>query len=354
MARATLKAHEAIPLPVPALGMVVPVWFNPRLPLRTIKERLRLTLSGTELYVGPGRLAVVVDGDGRSLKVLKELLKEGVGPREGDLKLLPLRRNCGKGRGLVEGLKALLPQKDLHFFAFRDGDGDHYLNDLMNLYRYALWMREKGGGEDLMVIGRRAHIGRSVGMARADFEVILSRVTLEALKFHLARKGRALDLRFLSGYEEVPDFLSGYKIVSRSLAELMVRRDWQEILPRRTIDLYRYGMELIPLVEGAIRGALLGEVQRLVGEERSLSGHGRLADPRVNAGLALWLFLRLRIPGEAALTILDNAIEGATLAWDDERRTSLLQFRNHILSGLRGHLPKGSPPGRAFTSRGYI
>ncbi|MFQ6111350.1 MAG: hypothetical protein ACE5LX_04875, partial [Nitrospinota bacterium] len=293
MARETLKPHEAIPLPVPALGVVMPVWFNPRLPLRTIGERLRLTLSGTELYIGQGKLVVVVDGDARSLRVLKELLKEGVGPPEGHQRLIHLRRNRGKGRALVEGLKALLPQKDLHFFAFRDGDGDHYLNDLMNLYRYALWMREKGANDDLIVIGRRAHIGRSVGMARADFEVILSRVTLEALKFHLARKGRALDLRFLSGYEEVPDLMSGYKIVSRSLAELIVRRDWQEVLPKRTIDLYRYGMELIPLVEGATRGGLLGEVQRRVGEERGLSGHGRFADPRVNAGLALWLFLRL-------------------------------------------------------------
>lgn len=69
MARETLKPHEAIPLPVPALGVVMPVWFNPRLPLRTIRERLRLTLSGIELYIGQGKLVVVVDGDARSLRV---------------------------------------------------------------------------------------------------------------------------------------------------------------------------------------------------------------------------------------------------------------------------------------------
>ena len=60
----------------PDLAMIIPVWFEETVPEDLIRERLLRTLTGVGHYVHPGKVALVVDGDGRSAEILRSLHPE--------------------------------------------------------------------------------------------------------------------------------------------------------------------------------------------------------------------------------------------------------------------------------------
>jgi hypothetical protein len=319
----------------PDLAMVIPVWFAEAVPQATVRDRLLQTLEGVGQYVAPGKVVIVTDGDDRSAEVLSSFLPEFKRRYGHPFRLLVNEENGGKGSALTSGLRTLLREEEFSYALIRDGDGDHYVGDVEHLYRYMQWMRRQGVRGELVVVGRRADIHRSIGWIRGEFEELLNRLTMAALTHRLAAEGRVLDLRFLSAYPEPPDLMSGYKLCSHGICRVMAERNWQEGLPVTAVDLYRYGMEQIPLVEGGLEGAAIGEVLRLVGDDEKVSGHGRYTEPSVNAGLALWVLRRLDIAPDAAVSILENAIARSRLHTDPVGVSLLEAFCELLCQGFQ-------------------
>ncbi len=205
------------------------------------------------------------------------------------------------------------------------------------------WMRAQGVRGELIVVGRRADVHRNIGWVRGEFEGLLNHITLAALTHRLAAEGRVFDFRFLSAYPDPPDLMSGYKLCSAGICRTMAERNWQELLPVSAVDLYRYGMEQFPLVEGVLEGATVGEVLRLVGDDQKVSGHGRYTEPSVNAGIALWVLRRLDISPEAAVSIIENATARSRLHTDPVGVSLLEAFCEILYQGLRAYWQEAIP-----------
>ncbi len=332
------------------LAMVIPVWFSEAVPEDIIRDRLLRTLTGVEHYVLPGKVALVVDGDGRSAEILRSLRPEFERRGGASFRLVIREENSGNGAALAAGLRELLREESFSYAMVRDGDGDHYVGNIEHLYRCLEWMRTQGVEGEIIVAGRRVDVHRSIGWIRGEFEALLNRLTLAALTHRLAAEGRVLDLRFLSAYAEPPDFMSGYKLYSAGVCRMMAENDWQAVLPTSAADLYRYGMEQFPLIEGVLAGAAVGEVLRLAGDDRKVSGHGRYTEPSVKAGLALWVLRRLDISAEAAVSMTENATARGRLHTDPVGVPLLESFCEVLYQGLReywsGPVPRKPRPAR--------
>jgi hypothetical protein len=132
---------------------------------------------------------------------------------------------------------------------------------------------------------------------------------------------------------DYPDLHSGYKVYSRRVCELMVERTWERP-PWVGAEIYRYGVEAVPFVEGVMAGAIVGELTRL-SQAPDFSGHGAFARPETNGSVILWALLRLGIEGSQAAAILDNHIQRLVLWTDAPGRATLLELRQYVLERSR-------------------
>jgi hypothetical protein len=150
-----------------------------------------------------------------------------------------------------------------------------------------------------------------------------------------------LNTKYVSLLDEYPDLHSGYKLYSRDVCERIVQTSWERP-PWVGPEIYRYGVEAVPFVEGALAGALVGETTRAT-REPAFSGHGGFARPESNAGVMRWAFLRLGIGPAQAAPLLDNHISRLTLWTDPLKRDDLLQLRRSVLEPLfqAAHAPRG-------------
>jgi hypothetical protein len=98
-------------------------------------------------------------------------------------------------------------------------------------------------------------------------------------------------------------------------------------------EIYRYGVEAVPFVEGVMAGAILGEMTRLA-QEPDFSGHEAFARPETNGAVLLWAFLRLEIAPHQAAALLDNHLSHLTLWTDADGKQALLQLRAYVLGTL--------------------
>ena len=167
---------------------------------------------------------------------------------------------------------------------------------------------------------------------RGELETLLNRVLVDAVRFALAQRQHILNTRYFSLSGEYPDLHSGYKVYSRRVCERMVERAW-ECPPWVGPEIYRYGVEAVPFVEGVMAGATVGEITRLT-REPDFSGHDAFARSEANASILLWTFLRLAIHARQAAAILDNHITRLPLWTSPEGRESLLQVRRMVLEKL--------------------
>ena len=320
-----------------SLGMVIPVWFPPGLTDDQVRENLLTTLEDCEHYLPWGHVVVVVDGDVRSSAIVREL-QRACRERYGQMfDVIDGSENRGKGFAVYCGAQWFLNKPDLEYLTIRDADGDHALNDLINLMRLTLALRASEGTEALIIVGRRNHPHRALGWIRGEFETLLNRVLIDAVRFALARHQRVLKAQYFSLSGEYPDLHSGYKVYSRKVCELMVRHTWER-LPWVGAEIYRYGVEAVPFVEGAMAGAIVAEVTRTT-REPDFSGHGGFAHPETNGSVLLWTFLRLGIKPAQAVAILDNHLSRLPLWTDPQGKASLLQLRQYV----RGRLLAGTP-----------
>jgi hypothetical protein len=312
--------------------MLIPVWFPPSVSPEQIRDSLLATLHDCEHYLPWEHVVLVVDGDERSYRTVQELQATGAHRRGCAFDVIYSVENGGKGAAVYRGIQWFLEKPGLEYLTIRDADGDHVLNDLPNLMRQAMCLRASEATEHLIVIGRRTDPHRAVGFVRGEFEALLNRVLVEAVRFTLAQEQRVFTTRYFSLAGEYPDLHSGYKLYSRSICEAIVRHPWER-LPWVSGDIYRYGVEAVPFVEGVLAGAIVTEVTRLA-QEPHFTGHSAFARPEANGSVLLWTFLRLGIGAKQAAALLDNHIPRLPLWTAPQGREALLELRRYVLQGL--------------------
>jgi hypothetical protein len=315
-----------------ALGMLIPVWFPPSLPDDRVRENLLATLHDCEHFLPWEHVVLVVDGDARSYAIVQELQASRRQRHGQAFEVVYSEENGGKGYAVFRGAQWFLERQSLQYLTIRDADGDHALNDLVNLMRLALALRAGEGTDALIIIGRRNHPHRALGWLRGELETLLNRVLIDAVRFALAQRQRVLNTQYFSLSGEYPDLHSGYKVYSRRVCELMVEPTWEHP-PWVGAEIYRYGVEAVPFVEGAMAGAIIGEITRLT-QEPDFSGHGAFARSEANGSVLLWTFLRLGIAAPQAAALLDNHLSRLTLWTDPQGREALLALRQYVLGRL--------------------
>jgi glycosyltransferase involved in cell wall biosynthesis len=315
-----------------SLGMLIPVWFPASLSDDQVRESLVDTLHDCEHFLPWEHVVLVVDGDARSYAVVQDL-QASCRQRHGQTFDVVYRaENGGKGAAVTRGTQWFLGQDSLEYLTTRDADSDHALHDLVTLMRLAVALRNNDGADHLIIVGRRNHPHRALGWIRGEFETLLNRVLIDAVRFALAQRQRVLNTRYFSLSGEYPDLHSGYKIYSRKVCERIVEHPWERF-PWVGAEIYRYGVEAVPFVEGVLAGAIVGESTRLT-QEADFSGHGAFARPETNASVMLWTFLRLGIGAPQAVTILDNHLPRLTLWTDPQGRAALLELRRYVMERL--------------------
>jgi hypothetical protein len=315
-----------------SLGMVIPVWFPPSLSAEQVGKSLLATLHDCDHFLPWDHVVLVVDGDARSYAIVQEL-QASCRQRYGQaFDIIYYPENGGKGYAVLRGAQWFLERQSLEYLTIRDADGDHALNDLVNLMRLAVALQSKEETDLLIIVGRRNHPHRALGWARGELEALLNRVLVDAVRFVLAQRQQVLKTQYFSLSGEYPDLHSGYKVYSRGVCERMAECAWERptwVGP----EIYRYGVEAVPFVEGVMAGATVGEMTRLT-QEPDFSGHGTFARPEANGSILLWAFLRLGITAEHAAVILDNHLSRLTLWTDPRGRDVLLELRRYVLGRL--------------------
>jgi hypothetical protein len=315
-----------------SLGMLIPVWFPPTLSDHQVRDTLLDTLHDCEHFLPWAQVVLVVDGDARSYAVVQDLQASCRQHQGQAFNVIYCAENGGKGAAVLRGAQWFLERDDLDYLTIRDADGDHALNDLVHLMRLALALRADEGTDRVIIVGRRNHPHRALGWMRGELETLLNRVLVDAVRFALAQRQQVLNTRYFSLAGEYPDLHSGYKIYSRKVCELMVERPW-ECPPWVGAEIYRYGVEAVPFVEGVMAGAVVGEITRLT-QEPDFSGHDAFARPEANGSILLWTLLRLGIGAQQAATILDNHLSRLTLWTDPQSREALLELRRYVLGNV--------------------
>jgi hypothetical protein len=171
-------------------------------------------------------------------------------------------------------MAALRGNEDLHYFTEVDSDGDHFANELVNLVRAGQYVRDRHGGE-VLVLGRRSSKHRPMGFLRGELEGLADRVLLDALYYHSVKSQTPLRLEYATAVEEYPDFHSGFKLVSRAAALAAFMQEPQ--LCGGSADAYcRHGCEAVMTVESLVAGARLVLVNRSTFNEQPVTTFGLL------------------------------------------------------------------------------
>ena len=104
----------------------------------------------------------MVDGDVRSYPIVQEL-QDSCRQQHGQaFDLIYSADNKGEGYAVVSGAQWFLEKHDLEYLTIRDADGDHALNDLVNLMRLALTLQVSEGTDALIIVSRRNHPHRAL------------------------------------------------------------------------------------------------------------------------------------------------------------------------------------------------
>lgn len=335
-------------------AVVVPVWYPEDLDDESARLLLGATLQDGGNYVQWSRIIVVVDGEDRWMNVAESVRRE-IDERCGDtFELIRTDRNGGKGYAVVHGIERALEYDDIGYVAVWDCDGDHLANDLMTLYRAAKHIEMEERTDKVLVTGRRFNMHASLGYVRGELELLMTRAIVEAIKYHMARRGHVFDQKYCALYGPDPDIHSGYKLYSRELATLYVRSDQWTASPTADCDMYRWGVEVLPFVESVCAGATVGEMIRTSYVEQPASGHGGFAREEIVAGVILWTMTRLNVPTHVAHAILANVLPTLMMAHDDTNRAKLGRTASRVIETLTTIRDEPAPSNYKFVLPNFI
>ncbi len=271
-------------------GIVIPVHFNADVPVDRAEAIVRETASAFAGHVqDPKSICLSSDGSGVQAETAESVSRElGVG-------FVCSERNVGKLHALRPGVAELLPNPDLSYFATIDQDGDHFANELINFLRVAQHVEQLTGTDRVLALGRRISLCRPLGFRRAELEKLASRILLHALEYHAAQAGRPLRLEFAGTLDEVPDFHSGYKLLTRKTAGDVFASGPE---PAGLSDdcYYRHAVEAVTSVEALTAGAFLAVINRSTLDEQPVSSFRALDRCRLTADMIVWPCRRLGVP----------------------------------------------------------
>lgn len=241
----------------------------------------------------PDALCLSADGGGRGADAAREAA------RRWGCRAVFSEPNRGKLFALRAGMRRLLGDERLRCFVTADQDGDHFANELASLVRAVQHVENRTGNDCVLVIGRRASLHRPMGYARGDLEEWVDRLLLDALAYRAAQVDRPLSLQFSTPVGEVPDFHSGYKLLTRPAATAVFANAPRTCGAADDVY-YRHAVEAVIAVEAVEAGAVLAQVNRSTFDEQPVSLFGAFDRRRLFADMIVWPCLRLEIPAAFA------------------------------------------------------
>lgn len=285
----------------------------------------------------PAALCLSVDGPGPGVTIARRIAyATGVQVVEGPV-------NRGKFSAVALGMRRLLQNPDLRYFAAVDQDGDHFANDLLNFIRAAEHIREQTGSANVVVMGNRTSRHRPLGFLRAEQEELANRILLDALTYHAAVNNAPLRLQYLTTTDALPDFHAGYKVFSRAAAHAVFDHEPPLVGLPETAAL-RHAIEAVMIVEAHLAGATLAAINRRTFDEQPISHFAAFNRARLHADLILWPCRRLAIPAAFVAQWLDNHLPAlllGTLA--PQGQDELRAIRDLVLTDY-GMDPATQPP----------
>ena len=314
-------------------GIVIPVYFPAGADAGPGTELLRDTARAyTALVDDPRSVCLSVDGAEHGWEITRLIAEEcgaSTACSEG---------NKGKLNGVRNGVAALWEREDLDYFVGVDSDGDHFANELLNLLRAALHVRDADAGE-VLVLGRRMSKHRPMGFLRGELEELADRVLLDALYYHAAQSGAPLRLEYATALEEYPDFHSGFKLFSRAAAGAAFLGE--PLMCDVGEDAYfRHACEAVMTVESLLAGARLVLVNRSTFNEQPVTAFGLLNRERMVADKIIWPCKRLGAPPAFVEQWLANHLPRLLLnTLVPQGKDELLGIRRLVLEAL------GADPG---------
>ena len=324
-------------------GLVIPAYFSAKPSDDMVRHLLWMTLTDCPACLRWDHVWVVVDGDERTAG-LAEALGEELKRRDGStFHLLALPRNGGKLWAIRQGMAALLASAtELAYLAVRDGDGDHIVDDLPALVRTAASLAAAYGHEKIIVAGSRRSRIHPMGWMRGELEALLDRVTVDALAYHLAGEGRAMNLSHLRS-DGAPDLSSGFKVYGREIAQHLFVDAEPALACLSPEDYWHYGPETVKAVEAALCGAVIAETPRLTWDGQPTTSFGEFRYVALYGELLAWLYVRLNIPMQVAAQFYDNHLPAMSLRTTTEGREMLGAVREHALRRVAAHRGDSCP-----------
>lgn len=318
------------------VGVVIPVWFSRHLPVVEAEGLLETTLADTPSCVRAEDLVLVVDGSPMASAAAGSVREKFAEVWGKPFTVLELQENQGKGAALAVGIRHLLEREGdpLLWIAARDADGDHMLDDLPHFYRIGNQVLEDNPGRPVAVIGRRANVHAPLGWLRGEFELLINEVLVEGVAYALTRYARVWDTRYL--VERAPDLQSGYKLYSRSAAELALEALKTETLSHPDLKILRTGMEIVPFVSVALAGGVLAEVERKTLYHQPVTSYGNVDLAEFFGSKLAWALRRCGVPAGPALTLFDGALSRRPLFTDPRGREEALRTRALLAELLGG------------------
>lgn len=304
-------------------AVVIPSYFPENAAFDLAFSLLKATVEGCCRQLGdPGRVCVSVDGSTPAHRA-STMLQEKYGVTR---TILP--ENRGKLAAIQAGMRDVLSSREVRYLVVLDQDFDHFPNELSTLIRMAHHIESTSATDRVLVIGGRASRHRPMGFFRGELEELADRVLLDALFYQSVRSGVPLRLEF-AVEDEFPDFHSGYKAFSRSLAERLVRIDL-EGQPEDQAQLYRHAVEAVLTVECMLDGATLATVNRRTVNEQPVSVFNLMERAQLTADMIIWPCRRLEIPGAFVSQWIDNHLARLRLMTLAEGKSEALAVRGIV------------------------
>jgi len=202
--------------------------------------------------------------------------------------------NRGKLHAVTSGMRCLLEKANPSYIAVVDQDGDHFGNELLNFIRLAEHISSQTGTDRTFILGRRISRHRPMGFLRGEIEELADRMLLDVLHYNAAVTGSPLRLEYATMLDEFPDFHSGYKLFSASIAEGICSVE-PKLCSVSEECYYRHAVEAVLSVEALQHGAIMGVVNRSTFNEQPISTFGMLNLVQLAADKIIWPCKRLNI-----------------------------------------------------------
>jgi hypothetical protein len=332
-------SEQALRLTQHETGIVIPVYLPHGDDAHHGEALLRDTVVSYREHVSdPAAICLSVDGEQCGADVVSRLANEF----QVSMCVNPLNR--GKLQGAMNGVRCLLERKPLRYIAVVDQDGDHFANELLSFVRAAHHISTHRGTEDLLILGRRNSRHRPMGFLRGELEELCDRMLLDALQYRAVVTQRPLPLESVFVLDEFPDFHSGYKLFSRSTAEVVFLAEPQKAEVSDECY-YRHAVEAVMVVEALEQGAYLGMINRTTFNEQPMTTFGRFDQIQLAADMMIWPCKRLAIPLPFVKQWLANHITRLLLTTvAPEGKRDLEQIRDLVITTLaEGQAPMLEP-----------